>query len=177
MYFSGQPVQPSRRAEVARALDGCLKSRDVWVGYDTCEALKNWGDKDSVRPLVQFYFDVPDGVIRPRTIDALGHIQDPASAKALVELARSRQADLGQVAQALRHVGKVGEKEVTALLDEGDENLAVAGCQVLAAVGTRASLPALETLKEKNAPAVGARQTRRYREASNAISAIKLRGA
>jgi hypothetical protein len=84
IYFCEQGFDPAQQNAVARALEGCLQAEDQWVGYDACQALKKWGDKNSVQSLVNFYHAPPDDIFRSRALEALSEIKDPAAAKALV---------------------------------------------------------------------------------------------
>jgi hypothetical protein len=177
MYFTRQPVNPARKVEVARALESCLQAPDKWIGYDACDALKKWGDKESVKPLVAFFFAVTDDPIRTRTIQALGEIKDPASAKALISLLKAKAGHTAQINEALRRVGSVGEQDVAALLNEPDPDLQIEGCRVLASIGTRASLPALQQILNMNAPAARTRPGRLYKAADEAVRAIQVRGS
>ena len=71
IYFCEQQFDPARQNAVARTLEGCLQAQDQWVGYDACQALKKWGDKNSVQPLV-------DSRSRP----ARRHFQEPGAGSA-----------------------------------------------------------------------------------------------
>jgi hypothetical protein len=174
IYFCEQAFDPARQKEVARTLEGCLKAEDQWVGYDACQALKKWGDKDSVRPLVDFYHARPDDILRGRALEALGEIKDPASARAIVGMIKSSAGNIHALGDCLRRVGPAGEMEVAALLDGDEEQLAV-GCSVLESIGTRASLPALNRALEKNRPGGGMKPNRAHEAADKAIRAINQR--
>jgi HEAT repeat protein len=175
IYFCEQQVDPARQDAVARALEGCLKAQDQWVGYDACKALEKWGDKNSVQPLIDFYHARPDDVLRSRALEALGEIKDPAAAKALVGMIKSKAGNSHALGDCLRRVGPVGEKEVAALLD-GDEDQVIEGCRVLQSIGTRASVPALNRVLENNQPEAKRKPNRAYKAADKAIRAINQRG-
>jgi hypothetical protein len=177
IWFSGQPVNPARKVEVARALDNALRAPDMWVGYDASEALKKWGDKESVQPLVDFYYAHNDGILRPRVVEALGEIKDPASAKALAGFLKAKGGDTQKILESLRKIGKPGENEVASLLNDDDTAIQIEACKVLAQIGTKDSLPALEQVVEKNRPGLKMKGSRLFTEANRAVNSIKARGA
>jgi hypothetical protein len=86
IYFREQPFDPARQNDVARALEGCLRSPDPWVGYDACLALAKWGDPNSVPSLVEFHQGHPEDHFKARVLQALAGIKGPASEKAISQI-------------------------------------------------------------------------------------------
>jgi hypothetical protein len=176
MWFTNRPVESTRRSEVARALEQCFKHPDKWVGYDALDALKRWGDKESVVPLVDCYRSADDGTIRHRVVEVLGEFKDAKAARELVLIMRTQPDDRHRARESLKRNGKAGEKEVRILLDEPDTELQRDGCRILNIIGTLESVTALETLMGRLQPYL---KDGRYRdiseEARRALIAIRAR--
>ena len=174
-FFNRAQVDEGKRAEVARALEKCLTIADPGISSDACDALKRWGDKDSIQPLVDSYRSRPDLFVRHRVIDALGDIKEPASAAALVGFLKEPGSDRGRITGALRRLGKIAETDVATLLSDADPRNQMDACQMLMQFGTKASVPALESLAEANKPMGKAFPSPLYRTAMQAANVVRNR--
>jgi hypothetical protein len=177
-WFAGQRVDPARQVEVARALENALKNSDVWVGYDALESLKRWGDKDSVKPVVNF-LETNNGPPRDRAIDTLGALKYPESAQAMVALMKTEPGTRGKFAAALNRFppSPATAKEVATLLDEADNNVRVEAAKILGNVGTKDVLPVLEEKLTAARAAKDGPSRNLATQLNAAINKIKARGA
>jgi HEAT repeat protein len=170
-WFARQaaPV-PAVQAEAARALAKCLDETFSPQCADAAKALKVWATPAEVPALIKAASDVSDNVRRP-ALEALAKLKDP---RAIGPLAKRLAAnhDLKEVSAALVAMGPAVEPEVVKVLAEMNRDVRVEVCRILQAVGTGASLPALEAAAkvaaQRNEPEV-------VRAADSAAKAIKAR--
>ena len=104
----------------------------------------HWGTKDSVPPLLKL-LKHKDIFTRRSAIGALGELRDDRGivpvAQCLVEF-QTR----GDAGKALEAFGPKAEKDVAKLLTHSDIFLRAFVCGILKTIGTKESIPALETI-------------------------------
>lgn len=131
-----------KRAEVEKAVQPLLNDRDTFIQGDAIKAVGVWGSKDSVPALIKLLKH--NWVFtRQAVYDVLPTFKDERSvepiAQGLKDFAERRHA-----AAALVALGPMAEKAVLPYLSTGDEFLKRDVCDILAEIGTKASVPALE---------------------------------
>jgi hypothetical protein len=155
-----------RRKEVVEALKPLLKSEESFVPGAAAKALGVWGTKESVPALLEM-LDEGNVFQKSAAMDALAVIKDERGIEAIVERMLSARNRSGAV-KALKSAGPMVEKPMIELLDHHDWLLRMAACQVLAEVGTEASVKPLEELEARSRGPVA-------QEAKKALEAIKAR--
>lgn len=157
-----------RRKAVVSALEALLTDRDWATRGKAVRALGVWGTKDNVPSLVRLLKDDQFSV-RHAALAALGRIKDPSAAEAVA----ARLKELGDrmpAHRALTAMGPGAEKATRAYLKDGDLFLRVEVCNILADIGTKASLPALQDLAEHDDnPLVKASADRAVHEISQRV--------
>ncbi len=156
-----------RRKEVVEALEPLLKSDQSFVPGAAAKALGVWGTKESVPALLEMLEQ--GGVFqKSAAMEALAVLKDERGIEAIVEWMQSARNPSGAV-KALQAAGPMVEKPMVELLDHHDWLVRMAACQVLADVGTEASIKPLEELEARSQGGVA-------QEAKKALEAIKARG-
>jgi hypothetical protein len=162
----GQMAPNNRRAEVARALETALTDNHFFVRMDAFNALGVWGSAENV-PAVVAAVNHPDVSTRNSAMQLLGKWKDvrgaePVAARLPDGLSRHNAS------QALQAMGKIAEAAVSKYLSHPDVFVRREACLILRAIGTRASLAALqEAARDGNGLVSGA--------AAEAIKAIGAR--
>ena len=131
-----------RRKEAAQALQEALANPFPTAKNAAAEALGVWGTADDVPALIAM-LDDPDPGTRAAAMNALAALKDERGA-VFVARRLGDFFDREKAAQALKAMGPVAEKPILPTLNGADAPTRVAACGVLAAVGTKECLPALE---------------------------------
>jgi len=147
-WLAAQPVDPNQQAEVAQALAALLRDKNAQVREQAFKILELWATAETVPALVGLLDDRSFFSARDRVMDLLAGIKDgkglPALAARLTKL-----SDRNKAAQALKKAGSAAESAVLPYLaDNNDFFTRQAAVDVLAAIGTAASVPALTRLAE-----------------------------
>jgi serine/threonine protein kinase len=152
------------RERVTRALTPLLDDPDHFTRQSMIRALGVWGTSKSVPALVKL-LNHPDVFTRGAALVALGKFPDERAAKAVVEYLPK---DGAGASRALIMMGPIAEKPVIQFLLRSTEwQVQCEACRVLAVIGSKRSIPALE----KAALASG----HVAREAKEALAAIDRR--
>lgn len=149
-WFINTNVDEKKRDEVARALEPLLREPDPNLLIVAMRALGKWGGKDHVPAIIEILNEAPKGpqgiLVRRSALEALSGLKDERGAAA----AAGRLADPHDVKDAgtaLVLMGPLAEQETIKVLKAPQPvHARMAGCQVLAAIGTKASLPVLQEL-------------------------------
>jgi hypothetical protein len=156
-----------RREEIAKTIEAYTAHEDGFTRYSALKALGTWGSAENV-PAVIEQLKSHDVFTRNNAMETLGKLKDPRAVEPLCEKFKNFH-DRREARQALEQLGSMAEKGVIGLLDEQDWNCKMSACQLLAKIGTKESLPALEkATKDSNGLVSGA--------ARSAIDAINNRG-
>lgn len=164
------PLVEARRGEMARALNFALDDPDGNVNTAAARAAKTWGTKENVAALVRH---VSEGgpfanPLRGAAMDALVAIKDPEGVWPVARWLGDFFNNDG-ARQAIEKFGPVAEKVGLAHLKDADGDSRKRAWAVLALVGTRANVAAMETAAGKETDA-GLRNS-----AAAAIGRAKLR--
>lgn len=136
--------QPAgNRAEIVRRLVALAGSEEGFMREAAIKALAVWGTTAQATVVLDALQD-RDLAVRQAAIEALAFGRTARGAEALAELVATGR-EFSQASLALRGMGAVAEPAVLKLLE--DRNLATRreACQLLKAIGTQQSLPALNT--------------------------------
>jgi HEAT repeat protein len=131
-----------RRNEVARALVACLKDPNPFAQKEVVEALDTWATKESVPALLEA-LATPDPFARKAIFKVLTHFPDDHVCEVLAKHLEVFN-DRAEAAAALRTIGPMAEKAVLKRLHHSEVFLRQEVCKILAAIGTKESLPALK---------------------------------
>jgi predicted Zn finger-like uncharacterized protein len=153
------------REEVRKALEAHINDPDIFLRGDIIEALGVWGNKESVPLLLKA---LNDEHARSAAIQALGRLKDERAVEPLAERLEnffSRH----DAEEALKAMGPMAEKAVIPRLRHHDDGVRGSACEVLRAIGTKESLPALQVVVDEKNFFISPK-------AEEAIRAIKARG-
>lgn len=140
------PADPSRRAEVSRAIEPMLKDADGFGRSDAAKALAVWGGPENTPALAAALKD-PEFGVRWAVLDTFKALHDPAGAEAV---AACLLTDRGKAVEALRAMGSEAEPAVLKYLDHNDWGVRMDVCKLLREIGSDACVPALYDLLRKN---------------------------
>lgn len=145
------PVAGARRTVLAAAVP-MLKDPEPDIRRRALKVIETWGAAGQVPALLDL-LDDPDKDVQKEAVAALGKIRDPRAALGLARQLESpelrRPATDALVAMKVRD--EQVEAEVLKALDNSDPSVRQAACQVLRAIGTEASVPALrKALTDEN---------------------------
>jgi predicted Zn finger-like uncharacterized protein len=176
-YLAKHPVDPAKQKQVDRALEPLLDDKDPFAGVAAAaaNALGVWGDKDSgaalVKAMVKDEKNLGGGTWQA-CVDALVKLKEERAVMPLLVLVSKK--DFFHKDAALKALNEMGPVVETALDNALNDPIATVGDKVAICaylnvnVGTKASLPALQTAAMDPNPTV--------RNAANgAIAAIKKR--
>jgi HEAT repeat protein len=144
------------REEVAEALEPLLDVQDIWTRVSAVSALSVWASEENVPILVRalakirgdFHVFVRVGA---QLVKALSQTGDERAAEAIAGCLGDFWLK-DEPRTALERMGPAAEPALIKLLGEGDAAKRVTACDILKVVGTKRSLPALETAsKDSNA--------------------------
>lgn len=140
------PTKPD--AEIASALGNLLGSDKGFTKSSAARALEKWATADQVE-LLAAQLDEKDVFVAPPCMKALGRLK--AS-----QYAHQIAAKLGEISlrasakEALVLMGSVAEEAVIPMIENPDQFTRGEVCEVLGAIGTESSLPALRYRAEKD---------------------------
>jgi predicted Zn finger-like uncharacterized protein len=129
-----------RRAEVARALEPLLD--DPMTRRDALLALATWATKENVPALLKA---LSEHAMRGDVMRALARLRDERAIEpiaAYLERLHGRH----DATVALQMMGPMAEPAVRKRLEHPAREVRMAACEILKVIGTRASIPALQTV-------------------------------
>jgi HEAT repeat protein len=160
-----QPIA-EERAAVTGTLEPLLNDPDHFTRQAMIRALGVWGTRENIPALVKM-FEHADLFTRRAAIIALGNIKDERSAEAIagcLEDTLNRPA----ASETLQKMGPLAESAAARMIEHKDWTIRLTVCQILKVIGTKKSIPALETaVKDSNGLVVG--------EAKAALQVIQAR--
>lgn len=133
------------RRAVVEALTAFLADKESFNRCSAVKALAHWGGKDAVPTLVKQLDDEAFNV-RWAVFDALGPLKDGRGAEGV---AKWLKKDRGFASRSLQAMGPVAEPAVVKYLQDEDDFVRMEACNILKVVGTRSSLPALQTVARR----------------------------
>jgi serine/threonine protein kinase len=130
-----------KRAEVAKKLAGLTDIEDPHVRRPAVSALGTWGSTTELPALIKA-IEHSDVFTKREALKVVGRFRDERVVGPVIRCFRESlmRAD---ATQAIRDLGTMAEKDVLALMAESDVFLKQATVNVLADIGTDASVPAL----------------------------------
>jgi HEAT repeat protein len=164
-----EKVTEAKRREVAQALPRLLEEKDARLRGNVLTALAKWATEETVpvaanllkSPGLQFFE-------RSKAYEML----EKANNEKAAEVAASRlgiPTDRITASQVLKRIGAPAEKPVREALKQGDVNVRREACNILAEIGTKDSLDALNDIAAKDLDAL----TKNF--AKTAVTKIKAR--
>jgi HEAT repeat protein len=129
-----------RQAEVARALDPLLTDTHDPARDAALQALTVWATADNVPSLIKL-LDDPNPRHKWKAMDILPRFQDERVAVALAN--KLNTPERLRAVNGLKTMGPVAEKVAVQCLGSPDAVVRREACTILAAVGTKASIPFL----------------------------------
>src|SRR5262249_51831833 len=139
-----------KRAEVEKAVQPLLNDRDTFIQGDAIKAIGVWGSKDSVPALIKLLKHTWV-FTRQAVYDVLPTFKDERSAEPIAQGLKDF-AERGHAAKAIKVLGPMAEKTVLPYLNTDDVFLRPEICNILAEIGTKASVPALEEATKAKHP-------------------------
>jgi hypothetical protein len=131
-----------RRAEVCKALEPLMNDSDHFTREWSIETLGIWGTKETVPILLKA---MNDNETRSVAIKALGRLKDERAIEPIADRLEEF-FDRRAASEALKQMGPAAEDAVLKRLNHPDDQVCMAACDILKAIGTKRSLPALEKL-------------------------------
>jgi HEAT repeat protein len=131
------------RRAVAEALKEMVTDPSLALREKAIAALPDFGGPEDAPALVKA-MDSDWGTTRWAAYDALARLKGPAAAEALAGRLKNGGGERMYVRNALKALGPDAEPFVRPYLDDANWTLRVEACEVLAAVGTHDSVPALQ---------------------------------
>ena len=129
--------------ELIKALEPLLGDALPTVRSAAVKALAVWADEDDVPALIRALDDKDPGVLHQALVD-FGRIKDPrASERIARHMADPDPSVHNEAVLTLKQMGSIAEGAVVKYLVAEDSRVRVRACQVLMAIGTRGSVPAL----------------------------------
>lgn len=165
-------VDPARQAEVAKALQTLLTNPDRNLQLIAMKALVPWATADNVPAIIVVVqndeFNPQANEMRHLGMDALARLKDERGVAPVAHGLISIH-DRSNASKALQAMGPIAEKEVAKYLEDKDAGTQREACRILKAIGTQASIPALEAASKN-------RNRTTASSARDALNAIKARG-
>jgi hypothetical protein len=144
------PVDAKRRDEVAKALVNTVKNdTDHFTRMEACAAAGVWGNSETVTDLTLVVAGEKNVFVQRAAIDALGELRDERAAPTLVTAFVNFHLR-ENAGNALKKIGSPAEKSVYVLLTQNDGFLRRDACNLLKEIGTRDSIPILQTLLKRD---------------------------
>jgi HEAT repeat protein len=137
-------VEPGKRSDVAKALEAALDSAEAGTTQLVIRALAVWGNQNNSAALVKLLAS-PRADIRHPALEQLAVWKDPTSVPAMAARLLIPE-DRGVTRKALETMGPVAEPEVVKGLKYPDKGIVIECCNILAVIGTRSSVPALNQI-------------------------------
>ena len=162
------PAEPN--PNVAKILESLLVDSDsvsMAIRTDAARAMKTWSTPENVPALVTVLTGDKSSVIRVAVIEALTR-HKPASAIGPLAQQLSDPSARSVAGRALKTIGPAAEDAVLKRMEGEDAWTRIEVCEILGAIGTRKSIPALEKATEDPSWLV-------TKPAEKALEAIKLR--
>jgi hypothetical protein len=128
------PPDPSRREEVAKAIEPLLHDPDGFAASDAAKALAVWGGPENTPALVEALKDSRFNVVWA-ALDTMKALHDPAAAEPVAALLAENK-NRGKVAEVLKAMGPDAQAAVVPLLDHDDVFVRMEACKILAVIGT-----------------------------------------
>jgi hypothetical protein len=177
-WLARQPVDPGRRADVARALEPLLEDLDGGVRVAGMRGLEAWGGAENVPAVVRMLEGDPAGFegdeCRRRGMDLIVRLKDVRGAPGVAR-GLKQPFDRERARRALEKLGSGAESAVLPYLKDNDWGARVEACKTLKAIGTKRSLPDLRATLEGTKAMYGG-YTYVRDSAQEAIDAINARG-
>jgi len=170
--FPPTGIEESHRQRVASALVLLLDHKNAETQAASAFALATWGDPEVVPKLIELATDEKrELLVRRRSIFALGELGDDRAIEPVGTLMTTVVG--GQAMDTLKKFGAKSEPIGLKLLESPQQHVHIIGCDLLAVVGTKASLPKLDEMAESDhwqtkAKAAAAAKAVRERHASPA---------
>jgi hypothetical protein len=142
-----EPPQPDK--ELAQEISLQLASGDLFLRQGAAEALEKWGTAAEA-PLLIAALDDKHLFVTHAALRALGRLQDPAAVPAIAAKLKE-PGTRNQAVQALKASGAAAEKDVLTLLAHDDWGVRMEACNILAEIGSGASLAPLKTAADGDA--------------------------
>jgi hypothetical protein len=130
------------RRAVAEALKEMINDPSLVLREKALAALPDFGGPEDAKEVIKV-MESQGGTTRWAAYDALAKLKGPVAAEALAGHLKDF-GDRAFVRNALKAMGPDAEPFVRPYLEDGDWTLRVEACEVLAAVGTQDSVPALQ---------------------------------
>lgn len=143
-WLAAQPVDPNQQAEVTQTLVALLKQNDISLREQAFKILEQWATAETVRALVGLLED-ESFLQKDRVMDLLAKLKDGPGLTALAARLTER-FNRGRASQALKKAGPAAEGAVLPYLSHAEHLVRLAAVDVLSAIGTQASVPALTRL-------------------------------
>jgi predicted Zn finger-like uncharacterized protein len=159
------------RAEVVKALEPLMNDKDHFTRQFAIEAIGVWGNKDAVPLLLNA---MREKETRTVAMNALGRIKDERAAEPIADRLEDF-FDRHEAAEALKRMGPIAEKAVLAHLNHHEWMVQQVVCDILAAIGTKQSIPALEKVVAAGKDPFSGEKHLAANFAQQAIRAIKAR--
>jgi hypothetical protein len=131
----------SQRADVAKRLVALTEVEDTHIRRPAIVTLGVWGSENEV-PALMKAMEHPDVFTRREALKVIGRFRDRRSLPVVIRCLRDffTRAD---AEKAMCELGPMAEADVLVILNETDVGLKKSAIQVLADIGTEASVPAL----------------------------------
>jgi S1-C subfamily serine protease len=155
---------PARRAEVAKALEPHITSKNIGVGGAALRGMMIWGGPENIPAIAAGTDNV---FTRNLAMQCLARFKDPAAAAALAKCLTYGERQLAGA--ALKRIGPPAEEAVIPYLKNKDGWTVGEACGVLQVIGTPACIPALTEVANGD-------NVFNKASANNAIKAVNARG-
>jgi uncharacterized Tic20 family protein len=163
-------VDAAHQAEIAKALERLLTDPDKNLQKAAMKALVTWATTDNVPTIIAVVQNDQFNAIEARHsgMEALARLKDERGVAPVAQRLPNVH-DRSHASKALIAMGPVAEKEVAKYLETNDIGVQREACRILKAIGTKASIPALEAAsRSKNRQVAAA--------AKDALNTVKARG-
>jgi hypothetical protein len=132
----------ARKAQIAKALDPLLDSKDGFTRKAAVNALEVWATNESVPGLEQSLNDT-DHWVKIGALNALAKLHSPESAQAMATLLVP-QGERGEAVKALRELGNSAEDAVLPYVEHAEWSVRMEACSLLGDIGSKKSLDAMK---------------------------------
>jgi uncharacterized Tic20 family protein len=139
-----QTPEAARHDEVVNALEKLTHESDVFLRDSAYRGLVVWASTKSDVPLLIEMLKSAGFVEKRRVIETLTKLKDPKAIKPLVDAIQDL-AVRGSAEKALIAFGADAEGDVASMLTDKSFPVRLSACKILKEIGTKKSLPALET--------------------------------
>lgn len=145
-YLANAPVKEEFRAAAGKALGTLIYENDFRLRGHVFKAIPIWGSTETVAGLIKLINDPnPSTPNRREAFEALGKTRDPKVAGIIMNRLQTMSGfERGSARKAVEDMGAIAEKAVIPYLNSTDANTRRDAAEILAVIGTRESLPALQ---------------------------------